>query len=80
MGDAADYLTEQGMDSLAMHDAGMCDGPCQYCDAEEPPKCLAKAAIVGFPGDCQITITTKSKRDLSVIYSWLNEMRRIQSR
>ena len=34
MGDMADYLTEQGMDQLAMHDAGMCDGPCQECETE----------------------------------------------
>ena len=36
MGEMADYLTEQGMDQLAMHDAGMCDGPCQECEAETP--------------------------------------------
>lgn len=35
MGDMADYLIEQGMDALAQHEAGGCDGPCQECDAEE---------------------------------------------
>ena len=35
MGEIADHLTEQGMDELATHDSGMCDGPCQYCEDEE---------------------------------------------
>ena len=35
MGEMADYLTEQGEDELSMHLAGVCDGPCQYCESEE---------------------------------------------
>lgn len=36
MGDMADALTEQGLDAVAMHDAGLCDGPCQQCDEDWP--------------------------------------------
>ena len=35
MGDMADFLIEQGIDELARHQAGMCEGPCPYCEEEE---------------------------------------------
>jgi len=36
MGDMADYHIEQGLDALALHDAGMCGefGWCPYCETE----------------------------------------------
>lgn len=38
MGDMADWNIEQGEAAMAEHDAGNCDGPCQYCDEEERVK------------------------------------------
>src|SRR5258708_39953875 len=35
MGDAADDLTDSGLDALARHQMGECEEPCQYCDEEE---------------------------------------------
>ncbi len=35
MGDAAEQYTEDGLTDLAMHQAGECDGPCQYCEEED---------------------------------------------
>lgn len=35
MGDEADRYTDDGITDLAMHQAGECDGPCQYCEEEE---------------------------------------------
>ena len=34
MGEAADDYTEQGIDYLAAHLAGECEGPCSYCEEE----------------------------------------------
>jgi hypothetical protein len=34
MGDIADYLIEQGLDALAMHEAGLCEDFCQDCEEE----------------------------------------------
>ena len=31
MADMADYDIEQGIDELARHEKGECDGPCTYC-------------------------------------------------
>jgi len=35
MGDMADYITEQNMDALALHHAGMCRDECEYCEADD---------------------------------------------
>ena len=35
MGDAADELIDEGIASLVLHEAGMCEGICPYCEAEE---------------------------------------------
>lgn len=34
MGDAADSLTDDGMDELATHEAGECEYGCPYCEEE----------------------------------------------
>jgi hypothetical protein len=34
MGGMADCLIDQGMDELLLHEAGMCDGLCQYCEEQ----------------------------------------------
>jgi hypothetical protein len=40
MGDAADMVTEQGMDAWMLHQMGECDTrePCQYCAEEHKEK------------------------------------------
>lgn len=34
MGDAADDLTEQGLNAWLAHLAGICEDFCEYCEAE----------------------------------------------
>lgn len=34
MGDEAERLTEQGEHAQALHDAGQCDGWCEWCEIE----------------------------------------------